>query len=126
MKSHQETHDDFDMVAAVLHQYFTGLYFADVAKLEAIFHEDAWLKAPQTRRSLREWLDNVKQRPIPAEVNPSFRFKVLAIDVVKDQAMAKVYCPLFDFHYIDFLGLLKEQGQWRIVNKMYVDLKQEY
>jgi hypothetical protein len=36
--------------------------------------------------------------------------------------MVKVKCPLFDFNYVDFLGLLKEQGQWLIVNKMYSDI----
>jgi hypothetical protein len=44
--------------------------------------------------------------------------------VVKDQAMVKVHCPLFDFNYIDFLGLLKEDGNWQIVTKMYTDTKE--
>ena len=117
---------DFDLVSIVLHRYFSGLHFGDVAKLKAIFHEDAWLKAPNARRSLTQWLSDVENRPIPANLNKPFNFKVLAIDIVQDQAMAKVYCPLFDFHYIDFLGLLKEQGQWKIVSKMYTDTGKEY
>jgi len=36
--------------------------------------------------------------------------------------MVKVECPLFDCEYIDFLGLLKENQQWLIVSKMYVDM----
>jgi len=117
---------DFDSILSVLEQYFRGLHMGDADKLKAIFHEDTWLKAPGVRRSLSMWLDDVKNRQKPAEIDSPFRFKVLSIDIVKEQAMAKVYCPLFEFHYIDFIGLLKEQEQWKIVNKMYVDTKQAF
>lgn len=116
--------DDFSSISAIIQQYFDGLYNGDVAKLSTIFHQDAWLKAPGSRRSLTEWLANVASRPIPAKQGSAFEFKLLAIDVVKDQAMVKIYCPLFGFNYIDFLGLLKEQEQWLIVNKMYTDINE--
>jgi len=118
-----EATSDLNDIEAVLHSYFDGLYHGDVAKLNSIFHPDAWLKAPGVRRSLNQWLKDVAERTTPAELNQARAFKILAIDVVQDQAMAKIHCPLFDFNYIDFLGLLKEEGKWRIVNKMYSDIK---
>jgi hypothetical protein len=114
---------DFSEITAILHQYFNGLHHGDVAKLKSIFHPDAWLKAPGARRSLTQWLIDVESRPVPIQLNKPFGFNILAIDVVQDQAMVKIHCPLFDFNYIDFLGLLKENGQWRIVSKMYTDIK---
>jgi len=48
-----------------------------------------------------------------------YAFKVLSLDIEGDQAMAKVDVPLLAAHFIDFLGLLKEDGKWKIVNKMY-------
>ena len=118
-----EATSDLNDIEAVLHSYFDGLYHGDVAKLNSIFHPDAWLKAPGIRRSLNQWLKDVAERTTPAELNQARAFKILAIDVVQDQAMAKIHCPLFDFNYIDFLGLLKEEGKWSIVNKMYSDIK---
>lgn len=118
-----EATSDLNDIEAVLHSYFDGLYHGDVAKLNSIFHPDAWLKAPGVRRSLNQWLKDVAERTTPAELNQARAFKILAIDVVQDQAMAKIHCPLFDFNYIDFLGLLKEEGKWSIVNKMYSDIK---
>jgi hypothetical protein len=118
-----EATTDLNDIEAVLHSYFDGLYHGDVAKLNSIFHPDAWLKAPGVRRSLNQWLKDVAERTTPAELNQARAFKILAIDVVQDQAMAKIHCPLFDFNYIDFLGLLKEEGKWSIVNKMYSDIK---
>lgn len=124
-QSPSDSGNDFTSITAILQSYFDGLHQGDVAKLASLFHSDTWLKAPSVRRSLTQWLDNVAERTTPAQLNKPFAYKILSIDVVQDQAMAKVHCPLFDFNYIDFLGLLKEQGQWRIVNKMYTDIKGE-
>jgi len=122
MKSMPTETSDFSRISAILQNYFDGLHHGDVDKLTAQFHPDAWLKAPGTRRSLNQWLTDVSSRPAPAALNKPYAFEILSIDVVKDQAMAKIKCPLFEFNYVDFLGLLKEQGQWRIVTKMYTDV----
>jgi len=123
MKKMQSNNSDFTSITAILQSYFDGLHHADVDKLAAQFHPDAWLKAPGARRSLKQWLADVAGREVPATLNQPFAFQILSIDIVQDQAMAKLQCPLFDFNYVDFLGLLKEQGQWRIVSKMYTDVE---
>jgi len=115
---------DLSAIEDILQRYFDGLHHGDVAKLKSIFHPDAWLKAPGVRRPLTQWLKDVAARLTPAELNKPYNFKILIIDVVQDQAMAKLHCPLFDFNYIDFIGLLKEEGKWLIVSKMYVDFKE--
>ena len=122
--SHPST-SDFESITAIIQTYFYGLHNGDVAKLKSIFHQDTWLKAPGVRRSLQQWLEAVADRPVPAQQSKPFNYKILSIDVVQDQAMVKIHCPLFDFNYIDFLGLLKEQGQWLIVNKMYTDVRSQ-
>ena len=115
---------EFDSVMALVQDYFDGLHHGEVSKLRAIFHPDAFLKAPDLRRSLDQWLDAVASRPIPVQQGRPYDFKLLSIDIVKDQAMVKLECPLFEHFYIDFLGLLKENGRWLIVNKMYTDLQE--
>jgi hypothetical protein len=122
MKNIIKDTSDFTSITGILHRYFDGLHHGDVDKLAAQFHPDAWLKAPGARRSLNQWLTDVSSRPAPAILNKPFEFQILSIDIVQDQAMAKIHCPLFDFNYVDFLGLLKEEGQWRIVTKMYTDV----
>jgi hypothetical protein len=113
--------DDFANVSTIVQQYFDGLHDGDVAKLNAIFHSDTWLKTPGNRRSVKQWLTDVANRPTPKEQGRAYEFKILSLDIVQDQAMVKIHCPLFDFNYIDFLGLLKENDQWLIVSKMYID-----
>ncbi|WP_432472531.1 nuclear transport factor 2 family protein [Amphritea sp. HPY] len=112
------------LVEQIITDYFDGLYAADVAKLRNAFHADAFLKAPGLRRSRDEWLQAVANRPVPKHEGESYRFNILSMDVIGEQAMVKLECPLFEKFYIDFIGLLKENGQWKIVNKMYCDIAQ--
>jgi len=117
----QESRDkkDDQTIEALLQDYFDGLYEGDVAKLRRIFHDDAWLKGNKFRKSRDEWLAAVATRPIPKEEGLEYGFRVLSLDIVGDQAMAKVDVPLLAAHFIDFLGLLKEDDSWKIVNKTF-------
>ena len=113
---------DYQAIIGVLNDYFDGLYQGNVEKLRSIFHEDAVLKGNEYRRTRDEWLDAVANRPVPREEGMGFDFNILSLEIVGDQAMAKVEAPLLAAHFIDFLGLLKEDGQWRIVNKMFTTI----
>lgn len=110
---------DFDGVVGLVQDYFAGLYRGDAEQLRGLFHPDAWLKAPGLRRSLDEWLAAVATRPVPQALGEVYRFRILSVEIIQDQAMVKAECPLFEHFYLDFLGLLKENGRWLIVNKMY-------
>ena len=112
---------DLAQIEMVMMDYFVGLHHADVARLDRIFDSRAQLQAPGIRRSKQEWLAMVASRAVPSERGDVFAYRLLAIDLAGDQAVARVRCPLLGRDYIDFLSLLKERGHWRIVNKMYAD-----
>ncbi len=114
--------NDLDVITALEQDYFEGLHHADINKLQRIFHPDAYLKAPGIRRSVTQWLHLVSQREVPAQQGAACDYRLLSVDIVSEQAMVKLLCPLLGRTYIDFLGLLKENGQWLVVNKMYADL----
>lgn len=116
-----EQNSDLQAITALLWQYFDGLHRADTTLLNRIFDDEAHLYAPGVRRSKQQWLELVANRPIPAQLGHTFAYKVLSVECSGDQAMAKVSCPLLGRQYIDYLGLLKEQGHWRIMAKQYAD-----
>ena len=124
MNTKQQTGNKVDaqIIGALLQDYFDGLYEGDVTKLRNVFHDDAWLKGNNYRKSRDEWLAAVATRPIPKDEGMDYGFKVMSLDIVDDQAMATVDVPLLAAHFIDFLGLLKEDGTWKIVNKMYTTI----
>lgn len=121
MSQYSANNADIDAVRVLIDAYFQGIHHANIALLRDIFHPDAQLKAPGIRRNLAQWLTLVESREVPANQGAGFDYRVLSIDVINDQAMVKLICPLLGRVYIDFLGLLKEGGCWRIVNKMYTD-----
>ena len=106
---------------ALLGHYFDGLHRADTALLSNIFDDAVRLYAPGVRRSKQQWLELVANRPVPAALGHAFAYQILSVELSGEQALAKVSCPLLGRHYIDYLSLLKEQGQWRIVAKLYAD-----
>ena len=110
---------DYEAITDLLNAYFEGLYDGDVNTLRKIFHDDAWLKGNDYRKSRDEWLDAVATRPVPRTEGMAYNFKIWSLEIVGDQAMAKVDVPLLAAHFIDYLGLLKEDGEWKIVNKMF-------
>jgi len=114
--------EDIGKVMCIVDQYCDGLYSGDVGKLRSIFHDDVVLKAPSKRRDMDTWLHDVANRPVPKLIGHRNGCTVLSVEVVNDQAMVKLLCPLLDYVYVDFLGLLKEGKKWLIVSKMYTAL----
>ncbi len=114
-----KTKPDFAQIIAVIETYFDGLYEGDVDKLRQVFHPDTVLKANGIRLERDAWLAAVAERAVPQTENEPYKFNILFLDIVNDQALAKVEAPLFDKHFVDYLGLLKENDQWLIVNKTY-------
>ena len=113
---------DYEDVMRVLNDYFDGLYDGDVDKLRNHFHDDAWLKGNGYRKTRDEWLEAVASRPKPRDEGMDYGFNILSLEIVNDQAMAKLDTPLPAAHFVDFLSLLKEDGRWQIVNKIFTTI----
>ncbi|NTS76286.1 nuclear transport factor 2 family protein [Catenovulum sp. SM1970] len=113
---------DFIDVQRIAEQYCLGLYTANTELLRSLFDDNAHLQAPGVRRSLSQWLDLVASRDIPEQSNSADDFVIRQLAIFGQQAIVQLECPLFERRYLDHLTLLKEQGQWLIVNKTYADL----
>jgi hypothetical protein len=113
-------------IAAVLGDYFEGLYTGDAALLRTVFHPDAALFAERAGQSyhkrLDDYLDGVAARASPASLGEPYRMKVLAIDVTHEIAMARVHVPALGFDYVNYLSFVRRQGRWVIVNKVFTDM----
>lgn len=116
---------EFYLIIELVQTYFNGLHEGDAQSLRTIFHEDAFLKAPGLRKGLQQWLEEVATRPKPEKLGAQKNYRIRSIEIIQDQAIVTLECPLFDYNYFDCLSLLKEEGQWLIVNKMYTDLNKQ-
>jgi len=116
---------DYDAIAGTISDYFDGIRLADRTRLERAFavdyaHMKAYIrndagKLTESSRPMKEVIDEwVARKP-----NPDLEGRILAIDIYSDIA-AQVR---FDFNgvYVDAFQLAKIDGEWRIMNKFYIN-----
>lgn len=111
-------------IAEALEDYFIGFHEGDVETLKKIFHPSAHLYAategPLTDRGMEQVYEGVRSRPSSSARGFERFDRILSIDQSgPEAAIAKVQIALGDRLYTDFLNLLRLDGRWRIVSKVY-------
>lgn len=114
----------FDAVNEVLATYFDGLYHCDTRQLAAVFHPSAiYATADETPflfRNMEGYFAVVEARQSPASRNEGRRDAVDAIEFAGDNtAFARVRCSIEARDFVDFLTLVRTNGQWRILAKVF-------
>ncbi len=106
--------------------YFDGLYEGDPDKLAYVFHPTSALTsiAPQdgTLQVMPrdKWLDWVRTRPSPQKSGLARDDAILSIDQPgPTMAFVKVKCQIPPRFFVDQLSLLKVDGRWQIVQKVF-------
>lgn len=107
-------------IRATIEQYFRGDIERDVEQLKLAFHPSAVLQTADDAGNLSvlvqpEWHERV--RSTPDRERPSAR--ILQIDRTGEAAMAKTQLVFSNGRFTDYLSLLKLDGRWIIVNKIY-------
>jgi hypothetical protein len=88
------------------------------------FHPEArlyWIKDGQlASRTSAEYIAGAKGSPADDEARR--RRRIVSLDVTNDAAVAKIDLDYPDRHLVDYLALLKIEGRWKIVNKIFTSL----
>jgi Putative lumazine-binding len=108
-------------IRATVDRYLHGLKFNDVSSLAKAFRPDAKLYFVKKDGTLGElsqqkWYEGFKASAGKEEPGD---LAIVAIDISTDAASVKVVETYPGSRYIDYLSLLKVQGAWWIVNKVY-------
>jgi hypothetical protein len=115
---------EFDAVAQVLSDYFDGLHRSDTAILERVFHPSAQYASATDGslllRTMNEYLPIVDARPSPASRGEARRDRILSIEFAGPvTAFARVECAIAPKLFTDFLTLVKLDGRWQIIAKVF-------
>ncbi|NRF68179.1 nuclear transport factor 2 family protein [Aquincola sp. S2] len=115
---------EFDAVAAVIQLYFDGLHHSDTARLRRVFHPLAryYCATDGTllHLSMDEYFPVVDQRPSPASRGLVRSDRLLAIEFAGPvTAFVKAECSIAPKDFIDLLTLVKLDGRWQIVAKVF-------
>lgn len=116
--------NDFAAINGVLETYFDGLYHADVERLGIAFHPKAIYatadETPLLYRTMDEYFPVVAKRVSPASRDEARRDVVESIEFAGgNTAFARVRCSIGTKDFIDFLTLVRTDGAWRIMAKIF-------
>ena len=116
--------DERAAIEQTIQTYFDGLYDGDADKLASIFHEAAALTYEQdgqvTVLPLAQWLKAVRERPAPKARGLARDDAILLLDQSgPTTALVKVRCQIPPRYFTDYLSLLKTDGRWLVVQKVF-------
>jgi len=116
--------DERAAIEQTIQTYFDGLYDGDADQLAGIFHEAAALTFEQDGRitvlPLAQWLKAVRERPAPRAKGLARDDAVLWLDQSgPTTAFVKVKCQMPPRYFTDYLSLLKADGRWLVVQKVF-------
>ncbi|MFM9889407.1 MAG: nuclear transport factor 2 family protein [Rickettsiales bacterium] len=116
--------NDFHAVAAVLNQYFDGLYHSDVGLLQQVFHPKAQYSCATDGTLLHlhmdEYFQVVAKRESPASRNEQRADRIISIEFAGPvTAFAKVQCAIGIKFFTDFLTLICVADRWQIIAKVF-------
>ncbi len=114
----------FTDITAVLQDYFDALYFCDTEILPRVFHPKAIYatadETPMLYRTIAEYVPVVAARQSPASRGEPRRDYIDAIDLAgENTAVARLRCSIGQRDFVDFLTLIRTEGQWRIIAKVF-------
>lgn len=116
--------DDHRAILDCIAAYLDGLYEGDADKIASVFHPTGALtyeEQGQLRITPRdEWLHIVRNRPSPQANGQPRHDRIWQIDQsAPGTAFVKLSCAVTPRFFTDYLSLLKLDGHWQIVQKVY-------
>ena len=118
---HQARQDDEAGVRAALEHYLQGHATGQGDHFRQAFHPEAklfWVQDGQlAQRTSEEYIAGARGEPAPDEVDRVRRIE--HIDITGNAASAKIVLDYPRVVFTDYMSLLKINGEWKIVNKIF-------
>ena len=110
-----------DAVRVPLENYLKGHATGDGEYMKKAFHTDGHLMfirdGKYTTRSFADYIAGFTGRPPADEAQKKRRIE--SIDVAGSAAIAKIILDYPNVRFVDYMSLLKINGEWKIVNKSF-------
>ena len=116
--------DERNAIEETVRTYLDGLYDGDADKLASVFHETSALTYEQDGKLIalprEQWLKGVRERPSPSAKGLPRDDAILSVDQAgPTTALVKVRCQIPPRFFTDYLSLLKIDGRWMVVQKVF-------
>ena len=122
-------------IIEVLKKYYDALYRCDTELLSRVFHSNAQYFTASggelLHLDMKTYFPIVEQRISPQSSGEAYGFSIDSLEFVGEvTAIARMRSSMFDKNFIDILALIKIDGKWQIISKVFhyitqLDLKSE-
>ena len=104
--------------------YFDAIYYCDVEKLDAVFHEQSSLFDADNGKifvdPIASFRQDVGSRPSPAGRNQKRVEEIILIDWLSDiSAVVRLRLQAHENIFVDHLSFVKDPTGWKIVSKIW-------
>ena len=111
-------------IQTLLDDYFELMHTQDMSLFDKVFHKDSNLYSSENDelviRSADLYRSQMEARTSPQDSGNARRDEVLFIDQISPEvALAKVQLEMFGGVMQDYLNLLRVDGSWFIISKLY-------
>lgn len=113
-------------IAAVVERYFQALHECDLAKFDEVFHPTCSLfdamDGQFTAMPIADYRAIIAKRTSPASVDQRREDALISVDLLSpDVGVAKVRLRIHDKVFADHLNLVRVEGRFMIVAKLWHD-----
>ena len=115
---------DLSKIENLLQRYFDGIYSGETAVLGEVFHPSAHYSCVSsgelTQLNMPAYFNLVLNRSSPSSKNEVRKDNIISIEFAGPvTALAKVNCLISPKYFTDMLSLIKLQGRWLIISKVF-------
>ena len=111
-------------VRATLDHYIQGHATGDPAHMQIAFHPAArlfWSSADTlATRTSAEYIARMGGRPAADEASGVRKRSIASVDVTGNAAIGKIILDYPEAYIVDYMSLVKTDGQWKIINKIFM------
>lgn len=115
----QAQQTDLQLVETTLNYYLTGLVNNDAKTLTKAFHPTATMKWVGKNYKEINAIEGLTEGMDGTPHKEEIKTRVVSIHVSGNAASAQLEIQFPTFTYIDFMHVLKVDGQWKIVSKIF-------
>ena len=111
-------------VRATLEHYIQGHATGQAAHMRLAFHPAArlyWSSADTlATRTSDEYIARMPGKPAADEATGTRKRRIERVDVTGNAAIGKIVLDYPDAYIVDYMSLLKTNGEWKIINKIFM------
>ncbi len=116
---------DLQLIEKTISHYFDGMINHNAQSIEKAFHPTAsmkWNDKKYMEVNAVEALSDYVNSNDPVKTRTS----IVAINIVGDAANAQLELEYETFYFIDFMHLMKIEGEWKIISKTYTTVQKDF